>query len=88
MVTRRRLIVTASSGSTTYGGAPPTITASYSGFVNGDDATDLTTAADMLDDGHVVEPGGPYADLVHRRRRLQLRDHVPERLGDGRPQLR
>ena len=37
------LVITASSASITYGGAAPTITASYSGFVNGDDASALTT---------------------------------------------
>ena len=37
------LTTTASSGSMTYGGTVPTITASYSGFVNGDSASSLTT---------------------------------------------
>ncbi len=37
------LTVTASSGSMTYGAAPPVITALYTGFVNGDSATSLTT---------------------------------------------
>ena len=37
------LVITASSASITYGGAAPTITASYSGFVNGDDVSSLTT---------------------------------------------
>ena len=37
------LVITASDESMTYGGTVPTPTASYSGFVNGDDATDLTT---------------------------------------------
>ena len=39
------LYVTASSGSFTYGGTPPTITASYEGFQNGDSVDDLSTAA-------------------------------------------
>ncbi len=38
------VVVTASSGSMTYGGSVPSITPSYSGFVNGDDASSLTTA--------------------------------------------
>jgi hypothetical protein len=42
-VTPAALTVTASSTSTTYGVAPGGITASYSGFVNGDDASALTT---------------------------------------------
>ena len=37
------LIVTASSGTMTYGGTPPAITPIYSGFLNGDDASDLTS---------------------------------------------
>ena len=36
------LIITASSASMTYGGTVPTITPSYSGFVNGDNASSLT----------------------------------------------
>ena len=39
----RPLVVTASSGSTTYGNGPPAITPSYSGFVNGDNANSLPT---------------------------------------------
>ena len=35
-VSKAPLTITASSGSMTYGGAVPTITPSYSGFVNGD----------------------------------------------------
>ncbi len=42
-VNQAPLVVTASSGSTTYGNGPPSITPSYSGFVNGDDSTSLTT---------------------------------------------
>ena len=37
------LTITASSGTMTYGGTPPSITASYSGFVNGDGPGSLTT---------------------------------------------
>ncbi len=38
------LSITASSGTMTYGGTPPTVTPSYSGFVNGDTAASLTAA--------------------------------------------
>src|SRR5271157_4599397 len=38
------LTITASSGSMTYGGTPPTVTPSYSRFVNGDTVASLTTA--------------------------------------------
>jgi len=37
------LVITASSASMTYGGTVPTITPSYSGFVNGDTSASLTT---------------------------------------------
>jgi hypothetical protein len=37
------LTVTASNGTMTFGGTPPTITPSYSGFVNGDSPANLTT---------------------------------------------
>ncbi len=37
------LVITASSASITYGGAAPTISASYSGFVNDDGVSSLTT---------------------------------------------
>ena len=58
------LVVTASSGSMTYGGTVPTITSSYSGFVNGDNASSLTTQPTLLDDGHVVERGRELPELV------------------------
>src|SRR5260370_19494054 len=38
------LTITASSAATIYGAAPPAITASYAGFVNGDTTTSLTVA--------------------------------------------
>jgi hypothetical protein len=37
------LTITASNGSMTYGGTPPTVTPSYSGFVDGQGASSLTT---------------------------------------------
>jgi hypothetical protein len=40
---RAPLTITASSGSMVYGGSVPAVTASYSGFVNGESASDLTT---------------------------------------------
>ncbi|HMD95960.1 MAG TPA: MBG domain-containing protein [Terriglobia bacterium] len=43
-VSKPSLTVTASSGSMTYGGTPPTVTPTYSGFVNGDTVASLTTA--------------------------------------------
>jgi outer membrane protein OmpA-like peptidoglycan-associated protein len=43
-VTRKPVIVTASSDTVTYGDATPTVTPSYSGFVNSQTASELTTA--------------------------------------------
>jgi hypothetical protein len=42
-VTQAPLTITASSATMTYGGVVPTITPSYSGFVNGQNASSLTT---------------------------------------------
>src|SRR5206468_12787701 len=42
-VSTAALKITASSGTMTFGGTVPTITAPYSGFENGDTATQLTT---------------------------------------------
>ncbi len=73
------LVISASSGSMTYGGSAPTITPSYSGFVNGDDRRVADDGTDLLDHGHVVEPGGELPELVQRRSRPQLRHHVRQR---------
>ncbi|MGA9076777.1 MAG: MBG domain-containing protein [Acidimicrobiales bacterium] len=54
------LTITASSGSMTYGGTVPAITPSYSGFVNGDTATSLTTAPTCSTTATNSSPAGPY----------------------------
>ena len=43
-IVKPTLTITASDGTQTYGGSPPTITPSYSGFVNSDGPGDLTAA--------------------------------------------
>jgi uncharacterized repeat protein (TIGR01451 family) len=43
-VTPAPLMITASSGAMTYGGTPPVITPAYSGFVNGDGPSSLSSA--------------------------------------------
>jgi alpha-tubulin suppressor-like RCC1 family protein len=55
------LIVVASDGSMTYGGTPPTVTASYVGFANGDDATSLTTPPVCTTDATPTSAVGSYA---------------------------
>ncbi|HTZ10365.1 MAG TPA: MBG domain-containing protein, partial [Acidimicrobiales bacterium] len=54
------LVVTASSGSMTYGSAPPSIAPSYTGFVNGDTATSLTTAPSCTTTATSASPVGTY----------------------------
>jgi hypothetical protein len=54
------LLITASSGTMTYGGPVPTITPSYSGFVNGDTAASLTTRPSCSTSATNSSPAGPY----------------------------
>ncbi len=54
------LMVTASSAATTYGSAAPTITPSYSGFVNSDDASSLTTPPTCSTSATASSPVGNY----------------------------
>jgi hypothetical protein len=54
------LTITASSGSMTYGGTVPTITPSYSGFVNGDTPASLTTAPTCSTTATSSSPAGPH----------------------------
>jgi hypothetical protein len=54
------LTITASSGTMTYGGTPPTITPSYSGFVNGNTATSLTTKPTCTTTATAHSPAGTY----------------------------
>jgi GH25 family lysozyme M1 (1,4-beta-N-acetylmuramidase) len=56
------LTITASSTSMTYGSIPPTITAGYSGFVNGDTSVSLTTAPTCSTTATSASPvsGSPY----------------------------
>ncbi len=56
------LSVTASGGSMTYGGTPPSIIPNYSGFVNGDGSSSLTTGASCSTTAtsSSTVPGSPY----------------------------
>jgi hypothetical protein len=58
-VDRASLVVTASDASMTYGGAAPTVTPSYSGFVNGDDTLDLTALPTCVG-GSATTPAGTH----------------------------
>jgi MBG domain (YGX type)/Putative Ig domain len=59
-VTPAHLIITASSASSTYGSAPSAITPSYSGFVNGDTASSLTTQPTCTTTASASSPVGTY----------------------------
>ena len=54
------LVITASDGSMTYGGTPPTITPSYSGFENGDTSASLTTQPTCSTTATSHSPAGSY----------------------------
>ena len=65
-VTPAALSVTADNETKAYGAANPTLTVSYSGFVNGDTAASLTTPADVLDDRDGGERGRDLSDYGER----------------------
>jgi hypothetical protein len=54
------LTITASDGAMTYGGVPPSVTASYSGFQNGDSAASLTTGPTCSTKATSSSPAGSY----------------------------
>lgn len=57
------LTIRAQDKSMTYGGAVPALTASYDGFVNGDDAADLVTPVSLSTAADESSPAGAY-DIV------------------------
>jgi predicted hotdog family 3-hydroxylacyl-ACP dehydratase len=59
-IQKAALNVTAVNQTMTYGGAVPTLTASYSGFVNGDNASSLTTAPTITTTATSASPVGAY----------------------------
>ena len=59
-ITQAPLTVTADSKSMTYGGTMPALTASYSGFVNGDTVASLTSAATVTSSGPANSNAGVY----------------------------
>src|SRR5262249_35116681 len=52
--------ITANNQSMTFGGPLPALTASYSGFVNGDTAASLTTPLSLMTTATVTSPAGSY----------------------------
>ena len=73
-ITTANLTVTASSGSMAYGGAVPTISAGYTGFVNRDTASSLSVQPTCSTTATRSSPGGiAVPDVVQRCRRPELR---------------
>ena len=85
-VDKAELVVTASDGSMIYGGAAPAITPAYSGFVNGEGPSALTTAPTCAG-GSATTPVGTHAgrDLVLGCGRGELRHHLRRRHPHGDP---
>jgi hypothetical protein len=54
------LTITANDGSMTYGGVVPALTASYTGFVNGDNVSSLSTQATITTTATSSSPAGAY----------------------------
>ena len=73
-VTTAPLTITANNQTKVYGAALPTLTASYSGFVNGDTSASLTTQPTLTTtataSSHVA--GNPYSHHRQRGRGLGL----------------
>ncbi len=61
VVTRAPLTISANDESTVYGEPLPALTASYSGFVNGDTPADLTTPVALSTAASAGSPAGTYA---------------------------
>jgi hypothetical protein len=60
VVDQAPLIITANDATMTYGGAAPALTASCSGFVNGDDISGLTTWPTLTTTAGSSSPAGAY----------------------------
>jgi MBG domain (YGX type) len=54
------LTITANKASMTYGGSVPSLSASFSGFVNGDNASSLTTQPELSTTATSSSPAGTY----------------------------
>ena len=76
------LTITASSAPMSYGSTPPTITASYDGFVNGDSAASLTTGPTCSTTATSSSPVGTYDSSCSGAVRPELHHQLHRRLGD------
>ncbi len=59
-ITPAALTITANNASMTYGGPVPSLSASYSGFVNGDNSASLTTQPTVSTTATSASPAGTY----------------------------
>ena len=86
-VDQATLTITADDQSKVYGAALPTLTASYSGFVNGDTPASLDTLPTLSDHRHVRQPrrGQPLRHHRRRRRGLELQHQLRGRGLDRHP---
>ena len=86
-VTPAALTITADNQTKVYGAALPTLTASYTGFVNGDTSASLTTQPTLTHDGHRQQPcrGQPLHHHRQRRGRFRLHDQLRRRHPDRHP---
>ena len=79
------LVIRASSGTMTYGGAAPTITPSYSGFVNGDSASSLATRPTCSTLAAADQARRQLHEQLLGCGRLQLHHHLCHRPGVDQP---
>ena len=63
-INKAPLVITANDQGMTYGGAMPTLTASYTGFVNGDSAANLSTAPTVISATAATANAGTYAGTI------------------------
>jgi hypothetical protein len=61
VIDRASLAITANDATITYGGAVPALTASYRGFVNGDNVSSLATAPTITTTATSSSPAGVYS---------------------------
>ncbi len=69
-ITQAPLMITANNGSMTYGGSVPALSATYTGFVNGDGPGSLTTQPTFTTTATPTSPAGPIP-YAHRQQRIQ-----------------
>ena len=82
-ITTATLTVTADNQTKTYGAANPTLTHTTTGFVNGDDETDLTDAITCSTAADETSPVGAYPITCAGATSDELRDHLRRRHPHG-----